>query len=110
MSEFDNVPPPPATTDVPADQRTMALAAHLLGIFTGFVGLLFMPLAGAMAGEYWSQHRKLGGFASPADHALAGRQATRVGVATWIGQLLGTVVKLVLVFLMIGVFAVAWLV
>ncbi|PZP69777.1 MAG: DUF4870 domain-containing protein [Stenotrophomonas maltophilia] len=25
MSEFDNVPPPPATTDVPADQRTMAL-------------------------------------------------------------------------------------
>ena len=40
MSEFDNVPPPPATTDVPADQRTMALAAHLLGIFTGFIGAL----------------------------------------------------------------------
>jgi hypothetical protein len=31
-------------------------------------------------------------------------------VATWIGQLLGTVIKVVLVFLMIGVFAVAWLV
>jgi len=87
-----------------------AAIGTLLGIFTGFVGLLFMPLAGAMAGEYWSQQRKLGRFASPADHALAGRRATRVGVATWIGQLLGTVVKLVLVFLMIGVFAVAWLV
>ncbi|HDS1580570.1 MULTISPECIES: DUF4870 domain-containing protein [Bacteria] len=44
MSEFDNVPPPPATTDVPADQRTMALAAHLLGIFTGFIGALIIWL------------------------------------------------------------------
>ena len=45
MSEFDNVPPPPpAVTDVPADQRTMALAAHLLGIFTGFIGALIIWL------------------------------------------------------------------
>ena len=45
MSEFDNVPPPPpATADVPADQRTMALAAHLLGIFTGFIGALIIWL------------------------------------------------------------------
>ncbi|ACF52594.1 DUF4870 domain-containing protein [Stenotrophomonas maltophilia] len=44
MSEFDNVPPPPVTTDVPADQRTMALAAHLLGIFTGFIGALIIWL------------------------------------------------------------------
>ncbi|EKT4442450.1 TPA: DUF4870 domain-containing protein [Stenotrophomonas maltophilia] len=44
MSEFDNVPPPPATTDAPADQRTMALAAHLLGIFTGFIGALIIWL------------------------------------------------------------------
>ena len=102
----------PARLQAGASPAAVAGAAlgTVLGIFTGFVGLLFMPLAGAMAGEYWSQHRKLGGFASPADHALAGRQATRVGVATWIGQLLGTVVKLVLVFLMIGVFAVAYIV
>jgi len=86
-----------------------AAIGTLLGILTGFIGLLFMPLAGAMAGEYWSQHRKLGGFANAADHAQAGRQAARVGVATWVGQLLGTVVKVVLVFLMIGVFAVAYL-
>lgn len=44
MSEFDNVPPPPATTEAPADQRTMALAAHLLGIFTGFIGALIIWL------------------------------------------------------------------
>lgn len=87
-----------------------AAIGTVAGILMGFVGLLFMPLAGAAAGEYWHQHRRNGGFASPADHAIAGRQAARVGVATWIGQLLGTVVKVVLVFLMIGVFAVAYMV
>lgn len=79
-----------------------------LGIFTGFVGLLFLPLLGAMAGEYWHQARRNGGFVHPGDHVLASRQATRVGVATWLGQLIGTVVKLVLTFLMLGVFAVAY--
>ncbi|MDA3304318.1 DUF4870 domain-containing protein [Stenotrophomonas sp. PI_27] len=44
VSEFDNVPPPPATTGAPADQRTMALAAHLLGIFTWFIGALIIWL------------------------------------------------------------------
>lgn len=44
MSEFDNVPPPAATTNAPADQRTMALAAHLLGIFTWFIGPLIIWL------------------------------------------------------------------
>ncbi|WMJ70014.1 DUF4870 domain-containing protein [Stenotrophomonas sp. 24(2023)] len=48
MSEFDNVtapPPPPSTTEpAPSDQRTMALAAHLLGIFTWFIGPLIIWL------------------------------------------------------------------
>ncbi|OEY99238.1 MULTISPECIES: DUF4870 domain-containing protein [Stenotrophomonas] len=48
MSEFDNVtaPPPPPTSvgPVPSDQRTMALAAHLLGIFTWFIGPLIIWL------------------------------------------------------------------
>ncbi|MGH8089302.1 MAG: DUF4870 domain-containing protein, partial [Stenotrophomonas sp.] len=48
MSEFDNItaPPPPPTSDgpVPSDQRTMALVAHLLGIFTGFIGALIIWL------------------------------------------------------------------
>ena len=85
-----------------------AAAGTVAGIFTGFVGLLFMPLLGAMAGEYWHQARRNGGFVHAGEHVLASRQAARVGVATWLGQLIGTVVKVVLVFLMIGVFAVAY--
>jgi uncharacterized Tic20 family protein len=48
VSEFENVtaPPPPPTSagPVPSDQRTMALVAHLLGIFTGFIGALIIWL------------------------------------------------------------------
>jgi len=48
VSEFDNVtapPPPPSSVEpAPADQRTMALAAHLLGIFTWFIGALVIWL------------------------------------------------------------------
>ncbi len=84
-----------------------AALGTVLGVFTGFVGLLFMPLAGAMLGEYWTLQRRQGGFAG-LNHDAAGRQAVRVGVATWVGLLLGTVVKLVLVFLMVGVFATAY--
>ncbi|MGD9833301.1 MAG: DUF456 domain-containing protein [Piscinibacter sp.] len=85
-----------------------AAIGTVLGIFIGFVGLLFMPLVGAMAGEYWHQSRRNGGFVHAGEHVVAGQQAARVGVATWIGQLIGTVVKVVLVFLMLGVFAVAY--
>jgi uncharacterized protein YqgC (DUF456 family) len=60
------------------------------GIFTGFVGLLFMPLVGAAIGEYI------------ADRNL--ERAGKVGVATWIGLLLGTAVKVALVFTMVGLF------
>ena len=70
-----------------------AAIGTVAGIFTGFVGLLFLPLAGAMAGEYWARKDAL--------------RATEVGFATWLGLLIGTVVKLVLVFVMIGIFAVA---
>ena len=73
-----------------------AAVGTVLGIFTGLFGLLFMPLVGAMAGEYWARR--------DAD------RATRVGIATWIGLLVGTVVKVVLAFLMIGIFVFAWLV
>lgn len=73
-----------------------AAVGTVLGIFTGLIGLLFMPLVGAMAGEYWARR--------DAD------RATRVGIATWIGLLVGTIVKVVLAFMMIGIFVFAWLV
>lgn len=73
-----------------------AAIGTVLGIFTGFVGLLFMPLAGAAIGEY-----------------LAARNAARaahVGIATWIGLLVGTVLKVVITFVMIGLFVAALLI
>ncbi len=35
--------------------------------------------------------------------------AARVGIGTWTGLLLGTVLKLVLAFAMLGLFAVVWI-
>ena len=72
-----------------------AALGTIAGIFTGFVGLLFMPLVGAAIGE----------FAAQRDVARAGK----VGVATWIGLLVGTALKVAIVFAMVGVFVVALL-
>jgi len=70
-----------------------ATIGTLLGIFTGLWGLLFMPLLGAAIGEFIAQR----------DVRLAGR----VGLATWIGLLLGTAIKIAIVFTMVGIFIVA---
>jgi len=73
-----------------------AALGTVAGIFTGFIGLLFMPLVGAALGEY-----------------LADRDAARaahVGISTWIGLLVGTVAKVVITFVMVGLFVLALLV
>lgn len=80
-----------------------AAIGTVAGVFTGFVGLLFMPFAGAMAGEWWAlRHQAL---TDPAGH---GKRALEVGFATWLGLMIGTAVKLALVFLIVGVFALAY--
>ena len=79
-----------------------AALGTIAGIFTGLIGLLFMPLVGAALGEAWAQRERL-----RSGDLAAGGQVTRVGIATWIGLLVGTAVKLALVFMMIGVFVVA---
>jgi uncharacterized protein YqgC (DUF456 family) len=61
----------------------------------GFVGLIFGPFAGAMIGEFMAQQRL--------------DAATRVGIGTWIGLAIGTLAKVALVFVMLGVFAISWL-
>lgn len=61
----------------------------------GFVGLVFGPFAGAMIGEFMAQQRL--------------DAATRVGIGTWIGLAVGTLAKVALVFVMLGVFAISWL-
>jgi uncharacterized protein YqgC (DUF456 family) len=70
-----------------------AAVGTVAGIFTGLWGLLFMPLAGAAIGEFIAQRKFL--------------RAGKVGVATWIGLLIGTAVKVAIVFAMVGVFVVA---
>jgi uncharacterized protein YqgC (DUF456 family) len=73
-----------------------AAIGTLLGIFTGLWGLVFMPLAGAAIGEYIAIRDVV--------------QARRVGVATWIGMMVGAVLKIAITFLMIGVFVGALLI
>lgn len=85
-----------------------AAAGTVAGIFTGFIGLLFMPLVGAMAGEWWALRGQRSLVASPTDHAADGKRALEVGFATWLGIMIGTAVKLALTFLMVGLFVFAY--
>ena len=72
-----------------------AAVGTIAGILTGLWGLLFMPLAGAAIGEYLARR----------DAYRAGK----IGLATWIGLLLGTVAKLAIVLAMVGIFVMALL-
>ena len=72
-----------------------AALGTIAGIFMGLIGVLFMPFVGAVIGELIAQKNA--------------KQAAKVGLATWLGLLIGTVVKLVLVFMMIGIFVAALL-
>jgi len=73
-----------------------AALGTLGGLFLGLPGLIFGPFIGAVAGEMIS-HGKV-------------EQATRAGLATWMGLIFGTLAKLALVFTMLGVFALAYFV
>jgi len=66
------------------------------GLFMGLVGVLFMPLFGAAVGEYLARRDQ--------------SRAVKVGVATWIGIMVGLVAKVVLTFIMVGIFAAALLI
>lgn len=70
-----------------------AALGTIAGIVTGLWGLLFMPLVGAAIGEFIANRDAL--------------RAGKVGVATWIGLLVGTVVKIAVAFTMIGAFVAA---
>ena len=71
-----------------------ALIGTLAGVFLGIPGLVLGPFLGAVAGELIS-HGKV-------------EQATRAGLATWMGLIFGTLAKLALVFTMLGAFATAY--
>ena len=82
---------------VGASPKALAGAAlgGFVGIFLGLPGLLLGPLIGAMLGELAAR----GGW----------KQATKVGIGTTLGLLFAAVAKLVIAFLMVGTFAVFYL-
>jgi len=67
-----------------------AAIGTVVGLFMGLVGVLFMPLVGAAVGEYLARRDQ--------------GQALRVGVATWLGIMAGLLAKVVIAFMMIGIF------
>lgn len=73
-----------------------AAVGTVLGLFMGFVGVLFMPLVGAALGEFLARK----------DHG----RAAKVGVATWVGIVVGLVAKVVISFIMVGIFIAALLI
>ena len=73
-----------------------AAIGTVVGLFMGLVGVLFMPLVGAPAGEYLAQRQS--------------HRALKVGIATWLGLMVGLITKVVIVFMMIGIFVVALLI
>ena len=76
-----------------------AAVGTVVGLFMGFVGVIFMPLLGAAAGEYVARRQ----------HARAGPQAVKVGVATWLGIMAGLLAKVVIACVMVGLFVAALL-
>jgi uncharacterized protein YqgC (DUF456 family) len=81
-----------------ASRRAVVGAAlgTLLGLPLGLIGVIFGPLVGALVGE-WSAHRDW-------------RRAGQVGLAAWIGFLIGTAVKIAMAFSMIAIFALFYVV
>ena len=79
-----------------ASRRAMVGAAFgtLLGLFLGLPGIIIGPFIGAVIGEL-TLHRNW-------------KRVGKAGVAAWIGFAIGTTVKVGIAFLMIGLFAAAY--
>ena len=73
-----------------------AAVGTVVGLFMGLVGVLFMPLVGAAVGEYLARKDQT--------------RAVKVGVATWVGIMVGLIAKVVLAFIMVGIFVAALLI
>lgn len=73
-----------------------AAVGTVAGLFMGLIGVLFMPLVGAAVGEYLAQKDQ--------------KRAAKVGLATWVGIMVGLLAKVVLAFVMVGIFVAAYLI
>lgn len=72
-----------------------AIVGTLVGLFFGFIGLILGPFVGAAAGEFIARQDAM--------------QAGKVGLATWLGIVIGVAAKLGIAFLMIGIFVTSYL-
>ena len=70
-----------------------AAAGSVLGLFFGLPGLLLGPFLGALLGELVVHGDLL--------------RSGKVGLGTWLGLLVGSVLKLLIVLLMIAIFVIA---
>ncbi len=73
-----------------------AALGTVAGIFMGLIGILFMPLLGAAAGEYLARRDQ--------------QRAVKVGLWTWLGLMAGLLAKVVIAFMMVGIFIAALLI
>lgn len=73
-----------------------AAIGTVVGIPFGIIGLLAGPFVGAVVGELAAGPNIL--------------KAGKVGIGTWVGFVVGTLLKLALAFAMVGIFAVAYFV
>ena len=75
---------------------TGAAVGTFVGVFFGLPGIVLGPFVGAVVGEVLARGNL--------------EQAMSVGVGTWMGLLFGTLAKLALSLVMVGVFAFAYFV
>ena len=100
MSDFDNLtsPPPAPGGEASQDQRTMALLAHILGIFTGFLGSLII----------WLVNKDNPEKSFVTDQA---KEALNFQITLIIAYFISGILTLVLIgFLLLIVVGIAWLV
>ena len=71
-----------------------AFVGTLVGLFFGLPGVVIGPFIGAVIGEFTNRGLS---------------DATRAGLGAWLGILIGTAAKLALIFMMVGIAAVAFL-
>ncbi|PJJ97942.1 hypothetical protein CO615_07845 [Lysobacteraceae bacterium NML75-0749] len=76
-----------------------ALLGTVIGLFFGLPGVLVGPFIGAMTGELISRRS----VRKPDIDA-----ATKIGIGTWLGIVVGTAMKLALAFAMVGMFVLVW--
>lgn len=71
-----------------------ATIGTLVGLLFGFIGVLVAPFIGAALGEYLSKRDML--------------QSAKAGFGTWLGMVVGAAAKIALLFMMLGIFALAY--